>query len=285
MSELRYLLIFFQLLNLLLLLWIMPRYREDIEKRLAENRTHKELRDLKREIRNNLPSFRKRILSYFIKGPLWKEREYLSGDMLPYVMPFVRDTLSCLEWLSLISLILSFHHQECIIFPAVGWSASFLIWIFSLIYHITDKISIKTHFPRASGIEKKLRKQNAFYRNPNHNRNYTKREWNIIIQACLLRYSPIWILFCTLTENEIKTLFLMGILELIIAIITEYHRRNRTEIFLCAYQDISHRRMTPFEHTESFADYACREMKLVSVLDFTFSGMLLLTGCILYFYT
>lgn len=284
MSELRYLLIFFQLLNLLLLLWIMTRYREDIEKRLAENRTHKELRDLKREIRQNLPSVRKRMLSYFTKGPLWSEREFLSGDMLPCVMPFIRDTLSCLEWLSLTALILSFQNQECIIFPAVGWSASLLIWIFSLIYHITDKISIKTHFPKASGTEKKIRKQNAFYKNPNHNRNYTKREWNVIIQAYLLRYSPIWIIFGTLTENEIKSLFLMGILGLITGITEEYHRRNRTEIFLCAYQDISHRRMTPFEHTESFADHACQEMKLVSVLNFTVSGMLLLTGCILYFY-
>ncbi len=275
---------FTQLINFLLLFLLCGGYAEDIEKRLAENRTHKELRNLKRQIRQNLPSVRKRILYHFTKGAQWAEREYLSAEMLPPVMPFVRNTLPYLEWISLLFLILGFWY-ESVLFAALGWSVTVLIWILYFLYQITDKISTRKHFPKASAMEEKIRKQNAFYRNPNHNRNYTPQEWKIIIRAYLLRYSPIGIIFGILADDDIICLFLMGILGLILAVVEEYHRRNKTEVFLCAYQDVSHRRMTPFEHSEAFAERAGKEMFLISILEFVVSGMLLLTGIILSVYS
>ena len=109
MSVLLGLLGYAQTINFLLLFLLCGGYAEDIEKRLAEHRTHKELRNLKREIRQNLPSVRTRILYHFTKGAKWAEREYLSADMLPPVMPFVRNTLPCLEG---ISLLFSFRHEK-----------------------------------------------------------------------------------------------------------------------------------------------------------------------------
>ena len=275
---------YFQLINLLLMIVLCSGYRETVEKCLAEHRTHKELRNLKREIRQNLPSVRKRILYRFTKGALWAERAYLPPELLPPILPFIRNVFPCLGCLSLISMILGFGHQENKIFPAVGWSASVLMWILFAVYQISDRISIAKRLPKAFQIQKKLRKQNAFFRNPKHDRNYTPREWKIILQAYLLRYSPLSIALipvCIRTDSVL----LMGIIELITAVISEYHRRNMTEIFLCSYQDFSHRRMTPFEHTEAFAQHAQREMKLVSILDFVFAGMLLLTACILHFFS
>lgn len=273
---------YFQLLNLFLLIILCSGYRETVEKRLAEHRTHKELRNLKREIRQNLPSFRKRLLYRFTKGALWAEREFLPAEVFPPILPFIRNAFPCLEWISLISLLLGIKHQENDIFPAVGWGVSILMWMLFAVYQISDRISIAKHLPKAFQNEKKLRKQNAFFRNPNHDRNYTLREWNIIIRAYLLRYSPLWIVVIPACIR-MDSLLLMGIIGLITAMISEYHRRNVTEIFLCSYQDFSHRRMTPFEHTEAFAQHAQREMKLVSILDFAFAGILILTACILYF--
>ncbi len=284
MSVLLGLLGYAQLINFWLLIVLCGGYAEDIEKRLAEHRTHKELRNLKREIRKNLPSVRKRILYHFTKGAKWAEREYLSADMLPPVMPFIRNVFPYLEWISLLFLILGLWY-ESVLFAGIGWSASLLIWILYAVYQITDTLSIRKHFPKASAIEDKIRKQNAFCRNPNHDRNYTPREWKIIFRAYLLRYAPIGIVFGSLAEDDITCLFLMGSLGLILAVIEEYHRRNKTEVFLCAYQDVSHRRMTPFEHTESFAEHAKKEMFLISILEFVVSGMLLLTGVILSVYS
>ena len=272
---------YFQMINLLLLIILCSGYRDTVEKRLTEHRTHKELRNLKREIRQNLPSFRKRILYRFTKGALWAERELLPAEIFPPILPFIRNVFPYLEWVSLISLILGIRHQESNVFPAVGWIASVLMWILFAVYQISDRISTAKHLPKAFQNEKKLRKQNAFFRNPKHERNYTPREWKIIIQAYFLRYSPLLIAvipFCIRTDSVL----LMGIIELITAMISEYHRRNMTEVFLCSYQDFSHRRMTPFEHTEAFSQHAQREMKLISVLDFVFAGILILTASILY---
>ncbi|GEM_PF-2742879 len=281
MSVLLGLLAFVQMINFLLVLSLCAGYREDIEKRLAEHRTHKELRNLKREIRQNLPPFRQRIRYRFTKGALWAEREFLTPELLPSVMPLIRNIFPIPECISLLFLILGFCYKS-VLFTAIGWSASVLLWVLYAVYQIMDTVSIRKKLPKAAALEQKIRKQNAFYKNPNHERNYTSREWNIIIRAHLLRLSPIGITFGCLAEDGSRSLFLMGILSLILAVIEEYHRKNKTEVFLCAYQDYSHRRMTPFEHTEAFAEHARKEMFLISVLEFAVSGMLLLTALILF---
>ncbi len=256
------------------------QFKKDVFKRLEENCTHKQMRELERKILKEKSERTKKMngiisfISYLKLGPLYDERQHLDPEALPKSLLIFRRIVPLTDIAAISALGVGIKFCKLQLIAASALLSKFIIVIF-VIYRQIENYNAKKTLPKMYIREKKK----VFFPwngcNPATKRQYNQNEKRIVRKAYFLRYGVILILPCICLDEIISEIPLFtGIAFIIFGVFFQYHYKCNTEVFYCAMQSFFHSAMTPYSRSEQQKKAAEKEGRWLG-------SMLIIIGALL----
>ena len=256
------------------------QFKKDVFKRLEENCTHKQMRELERKILKEKSERTKKMngiisfISYLKLGPLYDARQHLNPKDLPESLLIFRRIVPLIDIAAISALGIGIKFRKLQLTATSAFISAFIIAIY-VIYRKIENHNSKKTLPKMYSREKK---KNFFPWNgcnPATKRKYNKNEKGIVKKAYFLRYGEILILPCICPDEIISEVpFFSGIAFIIFGVFFQYHYKCNTEVFYCAMQSFFHSAMTPYSRSEQQKKAAEKEGRWLG-------SMLIIIGALL----
>lgn len=240
--------------------YIKIRFVSDVDKRLQASRTHKEFRNIYRELQEK---------------SLTDKAELLNKKELPEILIIIRKLTPHISIIGILSGIFRIISKSKIL-VYVSPACAALLFIAAAVYRITEAVNARKVIPELS----KSKNERFHSKSPKNKKKpsaYTSRDIPIIIMAYINRYGFILVgyILIILAEENIIPHHWIGISFILYGLVEWIISETGSESFYCAMQNINHQKMTPYRHSASFKNKAKKEGRQLSLV-FIIIGIVLL---------